>query len=261
MRTAGDVRPPPFVVDSLEGCRPGDTVSLHGPEAHHAQGVMRLRSGDALTVVDGSGRFGTGRLTVAERSRVDVVLDDVGLEPEPLPAIVVVQALIKGDRSERAIESMTEVGVDRIVPWSAEHSISQWRDDRAERGVRKWRDAAWSAAKQSRRARFPEVDSLRTTPDVLELIRTAELTLVLDERADVSIADVGIPASGSVVLVVGPEGGLSDDERRACAAAGGRPVRLGPTVLRASTAGTVAAALVLSQTPRWRMDDESRMTP
>jgi 16S rRNA (uracil1498-N3)-methyltransferase len=146
---------------------------------------------------------------------------------------------------------LTEVGVDAIVPWAAARSVTVWRGDRIERGLRRWRTAAREAAKQSRRARFVEVLPLATTSEVASLLGEAALSVVLHESAEVPLASLGIPSVGDVVLVVGPEGGVAPSELAAFADAGAAVAHLGPTVLRTSTAGVVAASALLSRTPRW----------
>lgn len=187
-----------------------------------------------------AGRDGNGlRLAVKARR----------LEPRPEPTVTVVQAIPKGDRGELAVEEMTEVGVDRIVPWAAERSVPVWRDDR---GVTRWRATAREAAKQTRRAWIPSVTVAIPTAGALGFVRQAALAVLLDPDATRPLATLTPPASGDLVVLVGPEGGITSQESAAFLAAGATAYRLGPTVLRASTAGAVTAALLLSRTPRWR---------
>ena len=236
------------------GASPGadGTITLTGDEARHAAQVSRVRVGEVLHVVDGCGQRFEGEVTAIARDSVVVRVDRTCVEPEPSPRIVVIQALAKGDRGERAVEAMTEVGVDVIVPWSAEHCVTRWVGDRADRGVAKWRSAARTSAKQARRARMPEVLDLHSTAELEPLITGAALALCLDESADQPLASLEIPSVGDIVMIVGPEGGLSPTERDRLAGFGAQPALLGPTVLRTSTAGPVAAGVVLSRTSRWR---------
>ena len=171
--------------------------------------------------------------------------------PPPQPRVVVVQALPKGDRGELAVEMLTEVGVDVIIPWAAQRCVVQWKGDKEDKGVAKWRTAAREAAKQSRRPRTPQVTNLATTKDVVRLITETPHAWVLHEDGDVRLSGISVPMLGDLLLVVGPEGGVSSDELEAFASAGAQVVRLGPTVLRTSTAGTVAAGIVMSRTTRW----------
>jgi 16S rRNA (uracil1498-N3)-methyltransferase len=171
-------------------------------------------------------------------------------EPVPQPRVVVVQALAKSDRGERAVEAMTEVGVDVIVPWAAARSVVQWRGDRGARALERWRSIGREAAKQARRARFPEVPELHTTSSVVRLVAECSAAFVLHEAASSRLATAELPSAGDVLLIVGPEGGLTPDEVAAFEVAGAVATRLGPTVLRTSTAGVVAAGVVLART-RW----------
>jgi 16S rRNA (uracil1498-N3)-methyltransferase len=164
---------------------------------------------------------------------------------------VLVQALAKGDRDEQAIEAATELGVDEVVPWQAGRSIVVWRGERAAKAHRKWGSVVLAAAKQSRRATVPVVAPVAHRRGVTELVRQASLALVLHEDASTALATVALPPDGDVLLVVGPEGGIAPDELEAFTGAGARAVRLGDTVLRSSSAGPAALA-VLSAAGRWR---------
>ncbi|MEV7089538.1 16S rRNA (uracil(1498)-N(3))-methyltransferase [Streptomyces sp. NPDC093085] len=245
---------PVFVVDDF-GPRDGHRFVLDGPEGRHAVSVKRMRPGEDVVLTDGAGRWADCVVLAAEgKDRLVVQLDAIAEEPPESPHITVVQALPKGDRGELAVETMTETGVDAIVPWAAARCVTQWRGDRGAKALAKWRATAREAGKQSRRVRFPEVADAMTTKQVAALLATADLAAVLheDREADSeALATAELPAAGSIVLVVGPEGGVSPEELAVFAEAGGRPYRLGPTVLRTSTAGTAAAALLLGRTGRW----------
>lgn len=166
---------------------------------------------------------------------------------------MLVQALVKGDRGELAVELATETGVDAIVPWRASRSIVKWEDGpRGAKALARWRSTVREAAKQSRRAWIPDVAEPVTTRQLVELVRKSAITIVLDATADAGIRDVVLPTEGDLVLVVGPEGGISDSESETLHAAGAQVARLGPTVLRASTAAAVAIAALGVLTPRWR---------
>ncbi|MFI8513873.1 16S rRNA (uracil(1498)-N(3))-methyltransferase [Streptomyces sp. NPDC085460] len=243
---------PVFVVDAVPGA---GTFVLEGPEGRHAVSVKRLQAGEELVLTDGRGRWARCVAREAEgkdRLTVEVTADHE--DPEEQPRITVVQALPKGDRGELAVETMTETGVDAIVPWAASRCITQWRGDRGLKALAKWRSTAREAGKQSRRTRFPEVADLMTTKQVAALLATADLAVVLHEDREHpsgALAAADLPATGSIVLVVGPEGGVSPEELAAFEAAGAKPYRLGRSVLRTSTAGTAATALVLGRTGRW----------
>jgi 16S rRNA (uracil1498-N3)-methyltransferase len=228
-------------------------VRVEGPEGHHAATVTRLAVGEDVELVDGRGRRGLGVVAALPgRDVVEVEVDTVTQGPEPAPRLVVVQALPKGDRGETAVETMTEVGVDEIVPWAAVRSVTRWREGRGEKALARWRTTAQAAAKQSRRARFPVVTELASTRDVVDRLRRAAAGVLLHEEAEVPIGSLELPLTGEVVVVVGPEGGVSPEELAVLVGAGASAYRLGPTVLRTSTAGTAALAVLLSRTPRWR---------
>ncbi|MER6126258.1 16S rRNA (uracil(1498)-N(3))-methyltransferase [Streptomyces sp. NPDC001795] len=242
---------PVFVVDQLEGL--GREFVLDGPEGRHAVSVKRLRPGEDVVLTDGRGRWTEGVVKAAEgKDRLVVTdLESVHEEPPASPRITVVQALPKGDRGELAVETMTEVGVDAIVPWAASRCITQWKGDRGLKALAKWRATAREAGKQSRRVRFPEVADAATTKQVAALLAKADFAAVLHESGDEPLAAVELPAEGEILLVVGPEGGVSPEELALFGEAGARAFRLGRTVLRTSTAGTAAAALLLGRTGRW----------
>ncbi|MEV7880725.1 16S rRNA (uracil(1498)-N(3))-methyltransferase [Streptomyces microflavus] len=244
---------PVFVVERMPT---GTEFVLEGPEGRHAVSVKRLQTGEELVLTDGLGHWADGTVRTAEgKDRLTVtVRGAVQEEPEPTPRITVVQALPKGDRGELAVETMTETGVDAIVPWQAARCITQWKGERGAKALTKWRSTTREAGKQSRRVRFPEVTEAMTTKQVAALLAGADLAGVLHEDRDhdsTPLATAELPATGTIVLVVGPEGGVSPQELAAFAEAGARPYRLGRSVLRTSTAGTAAAALLLGRTGRW----------
>jgi 16S rRNA (uracil1498-N3)-methyltransferase len=242
------VTPPLFLVPDLGD---GDTIVLTGAEAHHAATVKRLTVGEPALLADGHGGLAEVRASQVSPDRVVFeVLSRRALEP-PEPRLVVVQALPKGERAELAVELLTELGVDEIVPWSADRAISQWKGDRAAKGVAKWQRTAQEAAKQSRRPRIPVVSRLAGNTEVAGRIATARVALLLHEDADEPLSRVAVPAAGEVLLVIGPEGGLSPAELALFTGHGGRPVRLGPEVLRTSTAGAAALAALSVALGRW----------
>ncbi|MFJ9035869.1 16S rRNA (uracil(1498)-N(3))-methyltransferase [Streptomyces sp. NPDC102406] len=244
---------PVFVVD---GPVPDDrTYVLDGAEGRHAVSVKRLRAGEALVLTDGRGAWSEAVVTAAEgKDRLVVEAGPARVEEPEQPRITVVQALPKGDRGELAVETMTETGVDAIVPWAAARCITQWRGERGTKALAKWRATAREAGKQSRRVRFPEIAQAASTKEVAALLAAADLAVVLHEDRDApsaALASAKLPTSGEIVLVVGPEGGVSPQELEVFEAAGARAFRLGRSVLRTSTAGTAAVALLLGRTGRW----------
>ncbi|GAB3259221.1 16S rRNA (uracil(1498)-N(3))-methyltransferase [Nocardioides dilutus] len=243
---------PVHLVPSLAGVGVGTEVTVDGNEAHHAVAVRRLRVGESVVLTDGAGVAVVGVVSSTGKRVFAVAVSSVEHIPEPAPAIVVVQALPKGDRGELAVEVLTEVGVAQVVPWAASRSVAVWKGERGDKALARWRSTSREAAKQSRRSWLPEVTPLASTDDVVTLVEDADLAVVLHEEAAGTLADVDVPAAGRVVVVVGPEGGLTDDEVTALTDAGAVAVRLGAEVLRTSTAGLAAVAALLSRTPRWR---------
>jgi 16S rRNA (uracil1498-N3)-methyltransferase len=225
----------------------GEQVRLDGEEGRHASDVRRLRVGEPVDLTDGVGTL--LHATVAEVHRGGLTADVSTVESvdRPVPRLTVVQALAKGGRDEQAVEAMTEIGVDEVVGWSAERCIARWTD----RTEAKWLATTRAAAKQARRTWWPTVSGPTTTEAVGALCRSADLAVVLHEGALDPLAGIAVPASGSVVVVVGPEGGITARELAILQTAGASVVRLGDTVLRASTAGAAALAVLCAAT-RWQ---------
>lgn len=242
-----------FLADELDltGTAPGDAVVLTGAEAHHAVAVRRVRAGEEVTVGDGRGTWLRGvveepvapkRLVVRVTARRD--------EAAPSPRLVLVQALAKGDRDELAIQAATELGVDEIVPWQAARSVSRWDAAKAAKGVARWQSIVREAAKQAHRAWVPEVTAPVTTAALATRTAQADV-LLLEPTASAPLSGIAPDPARDLVLVVGPEGGIAPEELDRLGAAGARAVRLGDTVLRTSTAGPAALALVNARLGRW----------
>ncbi len=224
---------------------------LDGAEGRHAATVRRIAAGEQVMLADGAGLRITCVVATAGRAELELDVLEVGREPESQPRFVLVQALAKGDRDDQAIEAATELGVDEVVPWQAARSIVQWRGERGEKARRKWESTVTAAAKQSRRARVPLVAELVTTSALAARIGGAAAAYVLHEEATQGLATQALPDHGEVLVVVGPEGGITPDEVSAFEAAGALTVRLGDSVLRSSSAGPAALA-VLNAAGRWR---------
>jgi 16S rRNA (uracil1498-N3)-methyltransferase len=214
--------------------------------------VRRLTVGERADVTDGAGHVVECVVAAARPGELELTAITRRTDPSPQPRLVVLQAIPKGDRGELAVELLTEAGVDVIVPWAAHRCVAVWRGERAARGLRRWAAAAQEAAKQSRRSWFPDVTGQADLPAAVRRITDAALAIVLDPAAHCDVASLELPDSGDIVVVVGPEGGITPAEDETMRAAGAVPAALGPTVLRASTAGVVAASVLLSGTARWR---------
>ncbi|MBD8043621.1 16S rRNA (uracil(1498)-N(3))-methyltransferase [Arthrobacter sp. Sa2BUA2] len=243
---------------------PGGVFALTGPEARHAVAVKRLAPGEAVDIVDGGGLRLRGTVRSADAALLEVDIRDIETEPAAGQELILVQALAKGDRDEQAIEAATELGVDTVIPWQSDRSIVRWRADKAAKGRAKWQAVVTSAAKQSRRSRLPKVLEVTDSKALLGKLAGVDLVLVLHEEADAPFAQVidsirRDQATGSVdadqrlsiAVIVGPEGGISPAELGALRASGATAVRLGPHVLRSSSAGPAALVLLNHLLGRW----------
>ena len=237
--------------DRLAGAASGSTIVLDGSEGRHAATVKRIRVGEQVLLADGVGHRAEAIVEGVGPGELHLRVQAIMLQPQPNSRFVLVQALAKGDRDEQAIEAATELGVDEVVPWQAARSVVIWRGERAARSLRKWESIVLAAAKQSRRTRVPLVSEPANHQAVIQRIEQASLALVLHEDAERVLAGLELPPSGDVVLIVGPEGGISPDELSAFETAGAVAVRLGHNVLRSSSAGPAALA-VMSAAGRWR---------
>jgi len=284
------VTAPVFLADGADLA--ADLIVLTGAEGRHAATVRRIRPGERADVTDGQGLLAECVVTAAGAGQVELRVQARREVPVPDPLITVVQAIPKGERAELAVETMTEVGVDVIVPWQAERCVARWPADRVPKALGRWRSAVREAAKQARRARVPEVTGLASSADVVARVWATAFAIVLEPDAGVALSQLALaqptgsrpsasqptgfqptgfqptgsepgvpgperlsppplPVSGDIVLIVGPEGGISPDELTAFTDAGATSARLGESVLRTSTAGAVAAAVVMTTTGRW----------
>lgn len=230
-----------FLAD-LHAPQVGDTVTLDGDEGRHAAAVRRIRVGESIMIADGAGTGVRGTVTAADRTSLTLEITEVLTSPPAPIRYHAVQALAKGDRAELAVEMLTELGIDRIIPWQSSRSVVKWSHEREERQLGRWRTSAREATKQSRRLRVPIVTSAMKTSELVELIPTMAVTFILHERAEKTLRRFELPEEGDVLIIIGPEGGLSDEEVAAFEEAGAQQLLVSDGVLRTSTAGTVALA-------------------
>lgn len=228
----------------------GDTITLAGAEAHHAAAVRRVRPGETVTITDGRGAWIEGETLSVDQSRVEIHVVRRASIARPTPRIQLAQGLAKGDRDELAVQAATELGVDAIVPWQAARSVSRWQGAKAEKGRARWQRIAREAAKQAHRAWIPEVHDVVTTAELAARAHDADV-VVLDPRAELPLTRVEPSHDRDLLIVVGPEGGVSPEELRTLTAAGARNAQLGDTVLRTSTAGPAALAVLNAVSGRW----------
>jgi len=241
-----------FYVDALPAV--GDLAVVDGDEGFHAANVRRIRAGEELDLGDGHGTVSHCRVEDAAKGRLTARVLDRRTVPAPAPAVTVVQALPKSDRSELAIELATEAGADAFIAWQASRCVARW-DGKAkvDKGLRRWGAVARSAARQSRRPYIPRVTGLVSTAELVQRVRDdGAMALVLHESATVKLTELPVSHADSLLIIVGPEGGIADDEIAALSDSGATPVQLGPTVLRTSTAAAVALGALGALTPRWR---------
>ncbi len=233
---------------------PGEIVVVDGDEGFHAANVRRIRAGEELDLGDGAGAVAHCVVEDVAKGRLSArVLSRRHVDP-PRPGVTVVQALPKSDRSELAIELATEAGADAFVAWQADRCVARWDGAaKVDKGLSRWKAVARSAARQSRRPHVPSVVSSVRTADLVAMLAADDggVALVLHESAVEPLTKVPLEQADSLTLIVGPEGGISDAELAALTDAGAIAVRLGPTVLRTSTAAAVALGALGVLTPRW----------
>ncbi len=251
--------PPVFLTEP--GGLDHDRVVLTGAEGKHAAAVRRVGVGEVVDLADTAGNRARCVVTAVAKDRdgaaVTCAVQERRADPPARPPVTVVQALPKGDRAELAVEAMTEAGVDTIVPWAAERCVTRWKPERVAKALAKWRATAREAGKQARRSWIPEVTELARTHEAAATVSGAAMGVVLHEDAERRLATLPLPTgiaerdAGGVVIVVGPEGGVTDDEVNTFERAGATTVRLGSTVLRTSTAGVAALSVVQARCGRW----------
>lgn len=238
-----------YLSEELSDAHPGSTVSISGSEARHAVSVSRLRVGESVAIGNGAGLVVSGPIVAADVSRLSVAVESVARHPLPSPRTTLVQALAKGGRDESAVQAATELGVDAVVPWAAHRSVSRWDAAKREKGRERWASIVREASKQSLRAYVPAVEPLASTPEIARLALDA-LVIVLEPTATQALTTIDLPGR-DLVLVVGPEGGIATHELEQFESRGAVLAKLGDGVLRTSTAGPAALAVLNSRLGRW----------
>ncbi|HEY0259416.1 MAG TPA: 16S rRNA (uracil(1498)-N(3))-methyltransferase [Lacisediminihabitans sp.] len=238
-----------YLNEELTSAAVGSRIAVAGQEARHAVTVSRIGVGEPIAVGNGAGLIVTGSVVSADPSEFVVEVERVDETPAPVPAIWLAQALAKGDRDEYAVQQATELGVDGVIPWAAQRSIVKWEGAKVRKGHDRWSAIVREASKQSIRPWIPEVGDLVSTPTLAALAADTRM-LVLEPDATTRLTDL-TPDGRDVVLVVGPEGGIAPAELSRLEGAGATLVRLGGTILRTSTAGPAAIAVLNAQLGRW----------
>lgn len=217
----------------------GNDVVLRGEESRHAARVLRVREGEEITVADSTGLVVRARVSEIGDLDVRAAIFERTTHPAPDPTLTVCPALPRGGKVEEIIEDLTELGVDRIIPWFAERSVQNWDERKMEKHLTRWREVARAAAKQSKRPFLPIVEPVG--------LPIGDGVVVLHESATALLRDVPGPVTA---IITGPEGGLTPDEVAAFEAEGATIASLGPQVLRAQTAPVAAAVLVMARMGR-----------
>jgi 16S rRNA (uracil1498-N3)-methyltransferase len=234
----------------------GSGVALAGDEARHAITVNRVRVGEVISIGDGNGLMVSGTIATVEPKALEITVETVTAQPSPTIELWLAQALAKGDRDEMAVQAATELGVSGVIPWAAERSISKWTGQKVGKGIERWRAIVREASKQSIRHWIPVVGEHTSSKQLAALGATATVVL-LDPTASTRISELELPTvtpgdtPRRLILVVGPEGGISPHEIEMFETAGAKRVRLGTEILRTSTAGPSALAVLNARLNRW----------
>ena len=229
----------------------GSSFTLGGPEAKHAVSVRRMTIGESISVSDGSGVKIRGKVTKVKKETLEISIESIEELFAPKSQLVLVQALAKGDRDELAIQACTELGLFGVIPWQADRSISIWKAEKKQKGQARWQSIVTEAAKQSLRAFIPRVEQVLDSQELISALEVFDQVLILEPEADKSITEINPPAEGKVAIVVGPEGGISEQELESFRQSGFSSVRLGRGVLRTSTAGMAAVSYLQAKLGDW----------
>lgn len=231
-----------------EGCDfSASEIEVDGDEAHHGVNVLRLKTSEEVKISDGAGNWAIGKVSQLSKKSFTVEISTRGFDPVSKQRVVVVQAILKNDANKEAVDFLTQVGVDEIIPWQSQHSIGKTDD----KSLSKLQSTARESSRQSRRTRIPLVTNIFSTEQLILKIKELENVLVLHEAAENRLSRIEINQEADVILIVGPEGGLSEIEVNTFTAAGAKVVRLGESVLRAANAGAAATSVVMSRTGKW----------
>ena len=232
-----------FFVDDLP-TKVGQSYEFNNEDANHAIRVLRMSAGDVFMLADGTGAWSQVKAFAIKKKSMEVEVTATGFQEALATTITVVQALPKSDRAKEAIELLTEAGVDRIVPWAAARSIGKLSD--------KFSITAREASKQSRRLRIPEVTDIATTEQICEAIKLSDLAIAFHESSDVKLSDcISSHNVAHLLIIIGPEGGITSTELEAFKAAGAKIALMGRPILRSAHAGIAAVAAVSALLKVW----------
>ena len=234
-----------FFVDHLST---NSTQELTGDEAHHAVAVMRLAIGEEIKIADGSGNWVSGAITEVGKKSLKIDISRRGSENSRKPELIVVQAVTKSDRTKEMLELLTVGGANQIIPWQAERCISKWQSDSAS----KWLLLIKEAAKQARRVKLPVLSNEVSTNQLVKLFKESDKVVILPEVASRGISQINLSKDADrIILIIGPEGGISDSEISQLESAGAVSARMGELVLRSAHAGFAALSAIQTSIGRW----------
>lgn len=242
---------PLFISPIASDTKSGSKIRIAGTEAKHAMSVRRLQIGEAIAVSDGQGNKARGKVSQLSKDFLELEVDLIEKIQRPKPQLVLVQALAKGDRDEMAVQACTELGVQTVIPWQSERSVSIWKPEKQDKHRLRWQTIATEAAKQSLRPFIPEVEKVLGTSELVERLKQFDLTLVLDPTSTIPITSIAFAGHQSIAIVVGPEGGISKVELEQFGSAGFSLVGLGSGVLRTSTAGVAVVSYLQASLGNW----------
>jgi len=242
---------PLFISPIPSDTQAGSKIRIAGAEAKHAMSARRLQAGEPIAVSDGQGRKVRGKVSQLSKDYLELAVESIENIERPKPHLVLVQALAKGDRDEMAVQACTELGIQTVIPWQSERSISIWKPEKQDKHRLRWQTIATEAAKQSLRPFIPEVEKVLGTSELVERLKSFDLTLVLDPTSTTSLTGLSLSGHHSIGVVVGPEGGISPQELEQFRSAGLSLVGLGSGILRTSTAGVAVVSYLQASLGNW----------
>ena len=243
---------PLFISPIPSDTKTGSKIRIAGAEAKHAMSVRRLQVGEAIAVSDGQGNKARGKVSQLSKDFLELEVESLVKIERPTPKLVLVQALAKGDRDEMAVQACTELGIQTVIPWQSERSVSIWKPEKQDKHRVRWQTIATEAAKQSLRPFIPEVEQVLGTRELAERLKQFDLTLVLDPTSTTALTGISVAGHQSIAIVVGPEGGISPEELEVFRSAGLSLVGLGSGILRTSTAGVAVVSYLQATLGNWR---------
>ncbi len=242
---------PLFISPIPSDTKSGSKIRIAGAEAKHAMSVRRLQVGEAISVSDGQGNKARGKVSLLSKDLLELDVESVEKIERPKPQLILVQALAKGDRDEMAVQACTELGIQTVIPWQSERSVSIWKPEKQDKHRLRWQTIATEAAKQSLRPFIPEVERVLGTLELTERLKQFDLTLVLDPTSSTALTSLPLLGHQSIAIVVGPEGGISPQELDQFRSAGLNLVGLGSGILRTSTAGVAVVSYLQATLGNW----------